>query len=135
MTDLTLDRLKLEEGYRGDPYPDSRGWMTIGYGCRLPLSEDEATAILRMRLATAVEELNQLAIYATLDPVRKSVLVDLCYNMGASKLLTFHKMIVALEQTDYDVAADELVNSDWFHQVGTRAAPLVEMLRTGKING
>jgi len=41
-------------------------------------------------------------------------------------------MIAALARGDYKAAADEMVDSAWYRQVGTRARRLVEMMRTGE---
>ncbi|MFP5222433.1 MAG: glycoside hydrolase family protein [Acidobacteriota bacterium] len=66
-----------------------------------------------------------------LDEVRKMVILDMCFNMGIARLLKFKKMLGHLEQMDFDGAADEMINSEWYGQVGTRAERLVKMMRTG----
>ena len=42
MSDKLLEHIKLEEGFRGEPYTDTEGYPTIGYGTKLPLTQKEA---------------------------------------------------------------------------------------------
>jgi lysozyme len=49
------------------------------------------------------------------------VLVDMCFNMGISRLLNFRNMIKAMEQDDWDKAADELLDSKYAAQTKRRA--------------
>ena len=41
--------IKAHEGLRLEPYQDSNGYLTVGYGTRLPLSEPEAELLLTLR--------------------------------------------------------------------------------------
>jgi len=61
------------------------------------------------------------------DEVRK-VLVDMSFNLGLSKLLEFKKMRKALINQDYQEATKQMINSDWYHQVGDRSKNLVDLL-------
>ena len=51
----TLARLKVEEGFRAKPYPDSRGVMTIGYGTNIGegITRREGEYLLRERVRHA----------------------------------------------------------------------------------
>jgi len=63
------------------------------------------------------------------------VLIDMCFNLGMAGLLGFQKMIEALERGYYERAADEMVNSRWYGQVGERGRRLEAMMRTGEDYG
>lgn len=67
-----------------------------------------------------------------LDEVRKAILINMCFNLGLPRLMTFRKMLKALEDRNYELAAKEMLDSKWAKQVGNRAIELSEMMRTGK---
>ena len=43
----------------------------------------------------------------------QSVLVDMSYNLGVHGLMQFHRMLDAMQNGDYDTAADEIDSSKW----------------------
>jgi lysozyme len=55
----------------------------------------------------------------------------LCFNVGLSRLMGFKKALAAMAIEDYDVAADEFLDSRWAKQVGSRALTITDMIRTG----
>lgn len=129
------EQLILHEGLRLKPYRCPAGKLTIGVGRNLEdkgLSEKEALFLLRNDIAEATERLEKLGWFKALDPVRRKVIVDMAFNLGMSGLLSFKHMIQALNCYDYNTAADEMVDSLWYRQVGKRAERLVKMMRTGE---
>lgn len=56
------------------------------------------------------------------------VLVNMSFNMGQKRLSGFTEMWKALEIGDYEVAAKEMENSDWFSDVGNRAVRLINRM-------
>ena len=78
------------------------------------------------------QDLKQFRWFDRLDPVRQKVVLDMRFNLGPGGFRGFSKMIAALERDDYDTAADEMVDSAWYHQVGNRSKRLVAMMRTGE---
>ena len=56
----------------------------------------------------------------------------LAFNLGISGLLKFKKMLAALLQLDYSMAASEMLDSKWAEQVGSRADDLAKQMRTGE---
>lgn len=133
--DWTLDRIAQEEAFRDKMYHDSRGFTTIGYGFNLDagMSEEEARDLLQLRLRHAREALTaNLPCYAALDDVRKSVLDDMCYNLGWGKLRLFTQTFAAVSRGDYAAAATAMQASKWFKQVGIRGRTLVAMMASGQ---
>ena len=129
------EQLILHEGLRLKPYRCPAGYLTIGVGRNLEtkgLSEDEALFLLRNDIEEITSQLEKYEWYRGLDDVRKKVVIDMAFNLGIYGLLSFKRMIQALNCYDYDTAADEMVDSAWYHQVGTRARRLVDMMRTGE---
>lgn len=96
------------------------------------LTREQALFLLRNDIAECEKDLEQFPWFKKLGKVRRKVLIDMRFNLGPGRFREFKKMITALAQGDYKAAAAEMVNSAWYHQVGTRARRLVEMMRTGE---
>ena len=96
------------------------------------ISENEALFLLRNDIEEVTAQLERFDWFRALGPVRRKVLVDMAFNLGMSGLLGFQKMIEALKQSDYQAAADEMVSSKWYRQVGERGRRLERMMRTGE---
>lgn len=123
------------EGYRSKAYQDSLGVWTAGYGTNLQeleIDEPLAAKWLARSLANAERELEQFGWYALLSSGRQRVLVELVYNMGMPRVLSFVKMLTAIKARDYQTAAAELLDSKWAGQVGPiRSKRLADLLRQG----
>jgi len=63
------------------------------------------------------------------EPVKKAI-VDMAFNLGLTKLNKFEKMKSALMQNDYNLAADEMVDSKWYKQVKTRGPRTENLMRS-----
>jgi len=129
------DQLILHEGLRLKPYRCTAGKLTIGVGRNLEdkgISHDEAMLLLRNDIAEVTAQLERFDWFRALGPIRRKVLIDMCFNLGMAGLLGFQKMIEALKQGDYEAAADEMVYSRWYRQVGERGRRLERMMRTGE---
>lgn len=129
------EQLILHEGLRLKPYKCPAGYLTIGVGRNLEtkgITREEALFLLRNDIKEVERALSKYDWYTKLDPIRQKVLIDMCFNLGLAGLLKFKRMIAALAAGDYKRAADEMVDSAWYHQVGTRARRLVAMMRTGE---
>ena len=129
------EQLILHEGMKLKPYRCPAGKLTIGVGRNLEdkgLSKQEALFLLRRDIAEVTNELRKYPWFETLDMVRQKVLIDMAFNLGINGLLSFKKMLSYLKAGDYEKAADEMVNSRWYGQVGDRAKRLVKMMRTGE---
>jgi len=132
---LLLQQLQRHEGLRLKPYRDAVGKLTIGYGRNLDdrgISEDEAGFMLDNDIDQVVAELERLPLYLGLDSVRQTVLANMAFNMGVPTLLEFRRMLGALAEKDWDRAADEMLDSKWARQVGSRAVELSELMRLGE---
>lgn len=129
------EQLILHEGMKLKPYRCPAGKLTIGVGRNLEdkgLSKQEALFLLRRDIAEITNELRKYPWFKTLDMVRQKVLIDMAFNLGINGLLSFKKMLSYLKAGDYEKAADEMVNSRWYGQVGDRSKRLVKMMRTGE---
>lgn len=127
--------LEFFEGREEKAYRDSRGIITIGVGRNLEsvgLSTEEINHLLRNDVARVHCVARELPIWTKLDDVRARVVMDMIFNMGLNGFLRFRKMIAAIERQDWGAAADEMVDSAWYGQVGRRSRILVERMRSGR---
>lgn len=124
--------LVRDEGLELKPYTDTVGKLTIGVGRNLDdngITEDEAIYMLRGDIQRSRQELSKFHWWRNLDTERRDVLVNMHFNLGLPRLLTFKNMIAALEFGDYKTAADEMLDSKWADQVGERAVRLAKIMR------
>lgn len=130
------DMLKRHEGKRPHPYRCTAGKLTIGYGRNLDdkgLSIPEMEYLLDNDIAEVLGGLSlSLPCWDELSEVRKAALADMCLNLGLAGFLKFKKMIRALEDRNYKLAAKEMLASRWASQVGNRANELAFMMREDK---
>ena len=126
-----IEMIKKHEGFRGMPYNDSLGFLTIGYGTKLPLTEEEAELLLKHRLDEKVIELSEKEpFYLELPETAQKVIANMAYQMGVGGVLKFKKMWAALKNRNYKKAADEMLDSKWAKQTPNRAKELAEIMRS-----
>ena len=132
--DETRKMIKRHEGYLEKVYKDSLGNLTCGYGHYLAegseVPRDVSDAFFTDDMIRA--HIGYCILKLDLDPVRKAVIIDMLFNLGLSGVQKFVKMLAAIKEEHYVLAAEEMRNSLWAKQVGTRATELSSMMRTGK---
>jgi lysozyme len=131
------DSIKRHEGFRGVPYLDTKGKVTIGFGRNLtdnPLTEEEAWYLSEEILNNAVKEAPLLIHeFETLNSARQNVLIELVFNIGLGAALKFRRMRAALDAQGFPEAARQLLDSQWQRDVGpTRSAEMAAQLETGE---
>lgn len=130
-----INLLVTHEGLRLKPYRDPVGKLTIGVGRNLDdvgITEEEALYLLKNDINRVLGFLStRYDWWSALTVNRKMALVDMCFNLGETRFRTFKRMIKALEQGDYEKAADEMLDSKWARQVKGRAQTLARMMREG----
>ena len=75
------------------------------------------------------ELMERLNYFENLPTEVQETLVNLCFNMGISRLTKFQLMLGAIEAGQYELAAKELLDSRYARQVGKRAEELADILR------
>ena len=131
------DMLIRDEGFRARPYRDSLGYWSAGYGWSLetgpPLSEDIARLILKEHVEMIVADLtSRIPWMRQLSQPRLGVLINMSFNLGIHGLMSFRRMLAALQAEDYDKTADEMLDSRWSKQVGDRAQRLAQQMKENK---
>lgn len=129
-----LKMLIRDEGIRQYPYIDTVGKITIGIGYNLTdrgLPQEWIDNQIK-------EDINYFYTYLTtkysffknLSSPRKAALVDMAF-MGVKKIEEFKRMWTALEKEDYKTASQEVINSLYAKQVGTRALRIADDILNG----
>lgn len=133
---MNLEALKISlnkhEGRKNKLYRDTEGHLTggVGHNFDQPLPEVLIDLILDFDISVAVEELDRVfPSWRTHSEARQTVLVELCFNLGAPRLKEFTKFWFAMQQQNYDEASRQLLDSKWAKQVKGRADTLTRRLR------
>lgn len=134
--DICRQSLPIDEGRRSKPYMDSEGIWTGGIGRNLQdveFTDSEIALMFANDLDRADRAARKLVMtFDSLSDARKSVLVNLAFNMGERRLSGFRKMLAAVDAGEFGLAADEMVDSRWYTQVQkSRSERLVRMMREG----
>lgn len=145
-TGLLKAEIQQEEGLRLEVYPDPVSHAepyTVGWGHTGPdvhmgdtWTLEACNTALDRDIQKAEDHLDvALPWWRAQDDVRQDVLVDLCFNLGIGNgsdgLTGFHHFLNFCRTGQYEQAADELVNSHWYTEVGDRGVTLVYMMRNG----
>ena len=148
--EIAVKLIKESEGFIPHEYLCPAGKLTQGYGRNLevhPLSieemnelnidgtvsEEVATKWLMKELLECETKLKNNIIYNNQSPIRKAVLLDMCFNIGYTGLMKFKKMWFALANKDYALASREMKDSSWYLQVGNRSKRNVEIMASNQI--
>jgi lysozyme len=129
--------LVQHESYRQYPYCDITGHITIGIGRNLSdrgISQTEAFTLLDDDIIYFSGKLSQLLSYFNqLDDNTKIALLDMCFSLGVTGFLNFHRMHAAMEKDDRITASNEILNSKWANQVGQRALTISNIVKTREL--
>lgn len=150
----TMDMIAQHEGKRNFVYPDSEGIPTIGIGFNLTRPDAKEKIqnlglnyndILNKKIGLTDEQIEQLFKYTydealdiansflpnfeTYPDTIKQIIINMSFNMGPNRLSQFKRFRQALINKDFQKAADEMIDSQWYNQVGNRSKELVQMMR------
>ena len=138
-------------------YPDPRhGWSvpTIGVGFNLnkdsaraqiealgldygkvrrgeqTLTDQQVNILYRSDINNAIQDAQAfLPNFDSQPSTVKTILVDMAFNLGLTRLSTFVNLRAALSRYDFQEAANQMQDSAWSGQVGNRATRLIGMMR------
>lgn len=144
---MNLEQLRMEleydEGCEYQIYLDHLGLPTFGIGHLVTEDDEEhglevGTAVSEDRVRQAFES----DIEITVDECQRLyedwidfpdevqlILANMMFNMGRPRLSQFKNMKAAVDERDWDRAADEMIDSKWYQQVTNRADRLVQRMR------
>ena len=144
---MDIDKLREEiaydEGSVNEIYLDHLGLPTFGIGHLVidsdpeygqpvgtPVSEDRCNEAFDNDVQTVISDCNIL--YPDFDELPEEVqriIANMMFNMGRPRLSKFKGMKRGVDARDWNAAADEMVDSNWYRQVTKRADRLVERMR------
>jgi lysozyme len=154
--DELVKMIAIHEGIVLNVYQDHLGIDTVGIGRNLQdrgitdgelsfinktmdevyevgLTEEEAYYLCMNDIAIVEKELlANKPIVNQLNDVRQMVLVDMAFNMGVPRLMAFKNMWLAIEKVNYQLANEEMIDSRWAGQVGSRAMKLSLAMKNGE---
>ena len=128
--------LKKHEGLCLKPYRCTAGKLTIGYGRNIEdngISQTEAEQMLYNDIQTCYGECSKFGFWNKLNEARQAALIDMCFNLGISRLKQFKKMLAAVDKGDYKTASKEMLDSNWARQVKSRSTELAQIMEKGEL--
>jgi len=138
VTEQLLEMLKRHEGVKSHVYLCSAGYETIGVGRNISksgmgLSDDEVDYLLENDIVRVIKELSsEYPWFRGLDDVRKDAMIDISFNLGATRLRGFRRALAAMDAADYKTASLEFLDSKWSRDVKGRSTELAYMIEMGE---
>ena len=127
-------RLIEEEGLRLFPYTCTSDKLTLGVGRNIQdrgISDITALQMLDEDIDLCVHELEKNISWWDEAPAGiQEVLIDLCFNMGISRLMLFTKTLQYLSHGAMENAAAELLDSRYATMVPKRAKRNADIIRS-----
>ena len=137
------EQLEVDEGCVYEIYNDHLGYATFGIGHLVTESDPEqgqslGTPVSSDRVAEAFESDIQSVLrdcnilysdFHNLPEEAQQVIANMMFNLGRPRLSKFAGMKRGVDARDWNQAADEMVDSNWYRQVTNRADRLVERIR------
>ena len=137
------EELEIDEGCKYEIYLDHLGLHTFGIGHLVKGHDPEhgwsvGTDIDENRVYQAFEQDVQTVLrdckklyndFYDLPEEAQLIIANMMFNLGYPRLSKFKGMKRGVDARDWDVAADEMVDSRWYNQVTNRANRLVTRMR------
>ena len=137
------EQLKIDEGCVYEIYNDHLGYPTFGIGHLVRESDPEngsplGTEVREDRVNEAFDADVEIVLsdcntlYPDFDDLpeeAQQIIANMMFNLGRPRLSKFVGMKRGVDAKDWNSAADEMVDSRWYRQVGARADRLVNRMR------
>jgi lysozyme len=135
-----IDRLVQDEGEILHAYRDHKDLWTIGVGRLIDpkkgggISREESRYLLANDIRKWIAIAEQWLWFDMLSWQRQGVIICMLHQMGARGVSNFRKMLEALARSDYEAAADEMLDSDWHRDSKTakRCELMAKIMRSGE---
>ena len=141
--DKLREQLKIDEGCVYEIYNDHLGYPTFGIGHLVRESDPEhgsplGTAVSEGRVIEAFDADIEIVLsdcntlypdFEDLPEEAQQIIANMMFNLGRPRLSKFVGMKRGVDEKDWNSAADEMVDSRWYRQVGARAERLVNRMR------
>jgi len=142
------EEIAYDEGSVNEIYLDHLGLPTFGighlvldsdpeYGYEVgtPIKETRCNSAFDSDVQTVLSDCKRL--YPDFDDLPEEVqliVANMMFNMGRPRLSKFKGMKRGVDSKDWNAAADEMVDSQWYRQVTKRADRLVARMRAVQID-
>ena len=143
--ELCKAEIKRHEGEVLEIYMDSLGYKTLGVGHLCQPNDPEynwevgtpvTQEVVDMYYEDDFEKHYKEAMHVfgseedfeKLPEVIQRVLVNMCFNLGGSRLSKFRNMLKACRKHDWAKMAVEMEDCRWFKQVGRRSVELQKIV-------
>lgn len=135
------ERIKKHEGFIPRVYKDILGKATIGYGHLVTekdnfqvgkeYSKEELEEVFNQDFNKAVEGANELTSQLSLVLATvKGVIIEMVFQLGKTGVSKFKKFFEALNNQDYNEAANQMIDSNWHKQTPKRCEELANIIRS-----
>ena len=143
--DVCKQQIKRHEGEVLKIYKDSLGYKTLGighlcqpqdpeYNCSIgtPVSQEVVDMYFEYDFDKHLQETihvfgSEEAFYNLPEPIQH-VLVNMCFNLGGTRLSKFRNMLRACWEHNWEEMARQMQDSRWFYQVGRRSLELQKVV-------
>jgi len=143
--ELCKEQIKRHEGEVLNIYEDSLGYKTLGVGHLCKPQDPEydwavGTSVSQevvdmyykddfvTHLAEAIHIFGSEEGFYNLPEDIQHVLVNMCFNLGGTRLSKFKNMIKACREHNWKEMAVQMEDSKWYGQVGRRSKELQDMV-------
>ena len=134
------ERIKKHEGFRNTIYLDSLGKATIGYGHLITkadnfiegkeYSKEELDALFDKDFDTACDQAMTLVGGFNICEDAVGVIIEMVFQLGKTGVSKFKKFFEALNNQDYNEAANQMLDSNWHKQTPKRCEELSNTIRS-----
>lgn len=143
--ELCKQEIKRHEGEVLNIYEDSLGYKTLGVGHLCQPEDPEYDWAVGTSVSQEVVDMyyeddfdkhymEAIHVFGShedwneLPEVIQRVLVNMCFNLGGSRLSKFRNMLKACRNHDWKEMAVQMEDSRWYGQVGRRSKELQKMV-------
>tara|TARA_R100000908_G_C3725049_1_gene126425 strand:+ start:267 stop:713 length:447 start_codon:yes stop_codon:yes gene_type:complete len=141
--DQLREELKVDEGVKYEIYLDHLGLPTFGIGHLVlesdpehgqpvgtTVSEDRVNECFARDVNVVLEECKKLLpSFEVLPEEVQLIIANMMFNMGRPRLSKFKNFLAAVAISNWQEAANQMVDSRWYRQVTNRAERLVKRMR------
>lgn len=146
LIEIVKEDLVRHEGYVTEIYLCSEGYPTFGIGHMVnesdmehtwpvgtPVEDERILQVFHKDCDVAYSDACALVLnFAGQAPDAQRVLVNMSFNLGRNRLGKFKNMLRYVNEGNYLMAANEMIDSKWYTQVGRRSKELVDIMKDAK---
>ena len=143
MIEQLRKELEADEGIKHEVYLDHLGLKScaIGHLCQAgepeyemevgdPVSEERVEELFAKDIAGTLDDCQKLIPdFDMLPDSVRLIAGNMCFNLGRQRFGAFKKMLAAIEDRDWQRAADEILDSKYARQLPARSNRLISRMR------